>query len=109
VAPHSGSLGPVAEYAAIHLLAAIPNALILERMVPDWPGRGAVIKGAHPVMEAGHVIVPDGPGLGVSIDEAFIAANPSLRNAGLASGGWPEGTEDATLYTQPRTPRTTIG
>jgi len=109
VAPHSGSLGPVAEYAAIHLLAAIPNALILERMVPDWPGRGAVIKGAHPVMEAGHVIVPDAPGLGVSIDEAFIAANPSLRNAGLASGGWPEGTEDATLYTQPRTPRTTIG
>ncbi|MGO7162865.1 mandelate racemase/muconate lactonizing enzyme family protein, partial [Rhizobium johnstonii] len=32
MAPHSGSLGPVAEYAALHLLAAIPNALILERL-----------------------------------------------------------------------------
>ncbi|MFC0407235.1 mandelate racemase/muconate lactonizing enzyme family protein [Roseomonas elaeocarpi] len=35
VAPHSGSLGPVAEYAALHLLAAIPNALILERLEDD--------------------------------------------------------------------------
>ena len=39
VAPHSGSLGPVAEYAAIHVLAAIPNALILERVHDDVPVR----------------------------------------------------------------------
>lgn len=38
IAPHSGSLGPVAEFAAVHLLAAIPNALMLERMEPDWSG-----------------------------------------------------------------------
>jgi len=39
MAPHSGSLGPVAEYAALHVLAAIPNALILERIDDDWDGR----------------------------------------------------------------------
>ena len=37
VAPHSGSLGPVAEYAAIHILASIANALILERLEDDVP------------------------------------------------------------------------
>ncbi|MFN7194340.1 MAG: mandelate racemase/muconate lactonizing enzyme family protein, partial [Rhodospirillales bacterium] len=36
MAPHSGSLGPVAEYAALHVLAAIPNGLILERIEDDW-------------------------------------------------------------------------
>ncbi|MGG5821336.1 mandelate racemase/muconate lactonizing enzyme family protein [Falsiroseomonas sp. HW251] len=106
VAPHSGSLGPVAEFAAIHLLAAIPNALILERMDPDWPGRGETIKGGHPELRDGHVTLPTAPGLGVAIDEAFVAGNPSIRNVGLPSGGWPAGTEGATLYTQPRTPRT---
>ena len=39
MAPHSGSLGPVAEYAALHVLAAIPNGLILERIEDDWDGR----------------------------------------------------------------------
>jgi galactonate dehydratase len=34
MAPHAGSLGPVAEIAALHLLAAVPNALILEKMDP---------------------------------------------------------------------------
>ena len=38
-APHSGSLGPVAEFAALHVMATIPNGLILERMEFDWPGR----------------------------------------------------------------------
>ena len=104
VAPHAGSLGPVAEFAALHLLAAIPNALILERMDPDWPGRGLAVT-ASPVLEGGHLLVPDAPGLGVDIDEGFVAAHPSERNVGLPSGGWPEGTEGATLYSQPRHPR----
>ncbi len=109
VAPHAGSLGPVAEFAALHLLGAIPNALILEKMDPDWPGRAETIRGGGPAMEQGHARLPTAPGLGVAIDEAFVAAHPSLRNAGLPGGGWPAGTEGATLYTQPRTPRTTLG
>lgn len=109
VAPHAGSLGPVADFAALHLLAAIPNALILERMDPDWSGRDRVICGGTPELRDGHLMVPTGPGLGVHIDEAFVAANPSIRNVGLPSGGWPAGTEHAALYTQARTPRSGLG
>ena len=36
MAPHSGSLGPVAEFAALHVMATIPNALMLERIEFDW-------------------------------------------------------------------------
>jgi galactonate dehydratase len=104
VAPHAGSLGPVAEFAAIHLMASIPNALIHERMEPDWEGRARCITHSL-VLQDGDVLVPDRPGLGVEIDEAFIAAHPSVRNVGLPGGGWPEGTEGATLYAQPRHPR----
>ena len=39
MAPHSGSLGPVAEFAALHVMATIPNALMLERVEFDWSGR----------------------------------------------------------------------
>ena len=38
MAPHSGSLGPVAEYAALHVMAAIPNAIILDVMMPEQDG-----------------------------------------------------------------------
>ena len=101
VAPHAGSLGPVAEYAALHLLAAIPNALIHEKMDPDWPGRARVVT-REPELVDGHLLVPDAPGLGVEIDEDFVAANPSVRNVGLPKGGWPAGTEEAGVYAQPR-------
>lgn len=82
VAPHSGSLGPVAEYAALHLLAAIPNALILERIEDDVPVRNRVIAPV-PVVVDGHIEVPDRPGLGVDIVEGVVAANPSEGNVSL--------------------------
>ena len=104
VAPHAGSLGPVAEYAALHILAAIPNALILEKMDPDWEGRARCVT-ATPILRDGYLIVPEAPGLGIDIDEDFVARHPSIRNVGLPAGGWPEGTEAATLYAQPREQR----
>lgn len=107
VAPHAGSLGPVAEFASLHLLAAIPNALILEKMDPDWPGRARVVT-TEPVLRDGQLMVPNTPGLGVNIDEAFVDAHPSERNVGLPKGGWPVGTEEAGLYSQPRYPRAEI-
>ena len=104
LAPHSGSLGPVAEFAAVHLMAAIPNALILERMEPDWPGRAETTRNALTTAD-GHLHVPTGPGLGVQIDPDFVAAHPSQRNADLARGGWNPGTENETLYVQARRQR----
>jgi galactonate dehydratase len=99
LAPHSGSLGPVAEFAAVHLLSSIPNGLILERLEPDWSGRALTIKGglqAH----AGFIEVPTGPGLGVSLDHEFVQAHPSERNLAIATGGWNPGTESETVLTQ---------
>jgi galactonate dehydratase len=108
VAPHAGTLGPVAEMAAVHLLAAIPNALILERFEDDWPGKHALVTPAL-VCENGHLIVPDRPGLGIDIDEDFIAAHPSVRNCRLpiteGSGAYAPGTEDEAVYFQARTAR----
>ncbi|MBC7994435.1 MAG: mandelate racemase/muconate lactonizing enzyme family protein [Rhizobacter sp.] len=107
IAPHSGSLGPVAEFAAVHLMAAIPNALILERMEPDWAGRAETVSPPLEVSD-GHVRVPDRPGLGLSLNEAFVASHPSDRNTGIATGGWNAGTESETLYLQPLRPRSVL-
>jgi galactonate dehydratase len=108
MAPHSGSLGPVAEYAALHVLAAIPNALILERIEDDWAGRAQTVI-PHPVQEAGFLKVPDAPGLGVDIDEEFVARFPSecnVSNPGTAkSGAYAEGTWDEHVYVQTRLKR----
>src|SRR5437667_5428274 len=58
LAPHSGSLGPVAEYAALHIMAAVPNALMLERVEIDWVGRAEVITPV-PQQVDGYLAVPD--------------------------------------------------
>ncbi|MBI4220995.1 MAG: mandelate racemase/muconate lactonizing enzyme family protein [Chloroflexi bacterium] len=105
IAPHSGSLGPVAEFAALHVLAAIPNALILERVEDDVPIRYRV---THPVLnqEKGFLKVPDGPGLGVEIDEDVVRANPSRGNVSVpgdpTDGAYEPGTWDEHVYIQQR-------
>ncbi|NKF31598.1 mandelate racemase/muconate lactonizing enzyme family protein, partial [Pseudomonas sp. BGM005] len=101
MAPHSGSLGPVAEYAALHLLAAIPNALILERLDDDWDGRRRTIV-PHPEQVDGLIAVPDGPGLGCDIDEEFVARFPSGGNVSVpqAAGAYNPGTDNEHVYVQ---------
>ncbi len=105
VAPHSGSLGPIAEYAAIHVLASIANALILERVEDDVPQRYAAIDPHLPTVD-GYITVPNKPGLGVDINEEVIAAYPS--DANVARGPDPEnghyepGTYDEHVYYQQR-------
>tara|TARA_Y100000588_G_scaffold299105_1_gene320316 strand:+ start:1573 stop:2769 length:1197 start_codon:yes stop_codon:yes gene_type:complete len=105
VAPHSGSLGPVAEYAAIHVLAAIPNALILERVHDDVPVRYDVTL-PHIETIDGHIEVPDRPGLGVDIDEDVVLAHPSKGNTSRpgseGDGSYESGTFDEHIYVQSR-------
>lgn len=78
-APHSGSLGPVAEIACLHLLAALPNFLIMEHVEDDCPQRYEVIT-PLPEISDGHITVPNGPGLGVDIVEEAIGKYPSSGN-----------------------------
>lgn len=79
MAPHSGSLGPLAEFAALHVMATIPNALMLERIEFDWPGRYEVVS---PVLKVdnGSIAVPDAPGLGVEIVEEEASKYPVTKN-----------------------------
>ena len=108
MAPHSGSLGPVAEYAALHLLAAIPNTLFLERIEDDWDGRDhTALPALH--QHNGFLTVPTAPGLGVDIDEDFVARFPSQANVSIpvtpASGAYAEGTFEEHVYVQTRLKR----
>ncbi|TCR62995.1 mandelate racemase/muconate lactonizing enzyme family protein [Bosea sp. BK604] len=105
LAPHSGSLGPVAEYAALHLLASCPNGLILERIEDDWDGRAQTVI-PHPTSRDGYLDVPDRHGLGVEIDEDFVARWPSEMNVSIpvteGAGSYAEGTFHEHVYVQTR-------
>jgi galactonate dehydratase len=80
VAPHDGSAGPIVEMANVHVLASIPNCLLLEHRASDVPWRLEVAPGAVPEKD-GVITVPDAPGLGVDIDEGVAAAHP-IRETG---------------------------
>jgi galactonate dehydratase len=55
--------------AAAHVMAAIPNPLILEWIAPSRiPWRNDVLKDPL-VFQEGALLVPDRPGLGVEFDE----------------------------------------
>jgi len=82
MAPHDGSLGPVAEMAAVHLMATLPNFLILEHLEDDVPQRYEVMIGQPKIVD-GHIIVPDTPGLGIDIVEEAIAKYPSSGNIAI--------------------------
>ena len=78
VAPHDGSLGPIAEAAAVHLMATLPNFLILEHMADDVPWRYELMT-EFPLQDS-HFIVPDRPGLGIELNEAVARAHPGGPN-----------------------------
>ncbi len=84
IAPHN-PLGPIANAMTLHLAAATPNFAWLETMVSDVPWRADIVRESV-VIEAGHMLIPTGPGLGIDIDEAACAAHPpgtySLRHYG---------------------------
>ena len=74
VAPHN-TKGPVGIMAAAHVLAAIPNALILEFIAPSRiPWRNDVLK-APLTLKDGCLVVPDRPGLGVEFDDDALRSH----------------------------------
>lgn len=74
LAPHLYA-GPVAWAAAIQLGLSIPNFLILETIGTGGGFQSALLK--RPIAwEDGHVRAPEGPGLGIEIDEVVARAHP---------------------------------
>jgi galactonate dehydratase len=82
VAPHDGSLGPIAEMAAVHLVAGLPNFLILEHLADDVLQRYEVMTGQPEIVDS-CIVVPDAPGLGVDIVEDAISKYPSKGNIAM--------------------------
>ena len=74
VAPHN-PLGPIATAAAIQFGFATPNFLIQEAIRSDVPWRDEVVTAPVRVVD-GHVSLPEGPGLGIEVDEVAAARRP---------------------------------
>jgi galactonate dehydratase len=74
IAPHL-YCGPIVGAANIQLATCSPNFLILES-IQDWGGFHAEILKRPVAFDAGWVIPPTAPGLGVEVDEAVARANP---------------------------------
>ncbi|WP_116598679.1 mandelate racemase/muconate lactonizing enzyme family protein [Primorskyibacter marinus] len=72
IAPHLYA-GPVEWAANLHLAATIPNLLMAETI--ETPFHDALIRGAIRV-ENGFVAAPQGPGLGIDVDEDLARAHP---------------------------------
>jgi galactonate dehydratase len=75
VAPHNVG-GPVSTAAALHLAAATPNFKIQEHFNDFTEAFVKEAAPGNPEIDDGFFPLPDGPGLGVTIDEDVIAEHP---------------------------------
>ena len=81
IAPHL-YCGPIVGAANIQIAACTPNFLILES-IQQWGGFHAQILKTPIRWEAGYVIPPTAPGLGVELDETVALAHPYAAAGGL--------------------------
>jgi len=69
-------LSPLLDAASVQLNVAIPNCTLLEYyMVCEAPPRSELLVKSLK-REGGYIIAPEGPGLGVEVNEAFIKKHP---------------------------------
>lgn len=77
-APHTGSTTAVCMAAELHMSAALPNFLIYENMQSDWskqeanPLRVDLVRDSAEIFEEGFMRLPQGPGLGIELDEEVV-------------------------------------
>ena len=70
IANHSFKSG-ITIAASLHVLAALPNAIRFEYCMAESPLRHELTVQKFPIVD-GNVSVPEGPGLGVEVDESVI-------------------------------------
>ncbi len=64
---------PVGCMAAVHLAATLRNFIVMENHAVDMPWWQDLVTGVpKPIIQNGHITVPDTPGLGVELDEAVV-------------------------------------
>ena len=95
--PHN-PLGPICTAATVHLAAAVPNFAWLEIRVSPTEKSGHYDEDLFPVqhkLDGAVIPVPDGPGLGVEVDEELVTAQtykfsepPHLRRRDGSHTNW---------------------
>ena len=72
-APHN-VCGPLGTIASCHCCASIPNFLVLEWHWVDRPHWHELVLVDPPLIQDGYIVLPEGPGLGVELNEEALAA-----------------------------------
>ena len=71
-APHTGHGSAIGYAATLHVAAATRNFLIFELEQIENPLREGLLANRVDLQEGGHIAVPEGPGLGIELDEKFV-------------------------------------
>ena len=79
VSPHNYNSTTVGLAATLQVSAAIPNFLITEYFV-NFEARGREIARPGFAVREGYITVPQGPGLGIELDEGALARFPGRRH-----------------------------
>ena len=75
---------PISTMASVHCAAATENFIALEHHFADVPFWDDFIDGVpKPIIQRGYIPVPDGPGLGFTINEEVIRAHLSPQDTGF--------------------------
>jgi galactonate dehydratase len=93
IAPHSQA-SPIAAMATAHAMSTTPNHLVTEWHWGHPDSRYQVWKQfvtEGNIIEKGHIVPPDKPGIGVTLNEEFLKARPGTRwfdqSPSMAGGG----------------------
>jgi L-alanine-DL-glutamate epimerase-like enolase superfamily enzyme len=82
--------GPICHAAAMHLGAHIPNLFMVESVRAFYKTYFPIISTYQPRVTDGHLPVPDGPGLGITLNPAALQRDDLMRQVsegeGLAHG-----------------------
>ena len=82
--PHN-PYGPLCTIASLHLDACVPNFMIQEGGIHSW--FQDVCFDGFPRQKDGFLPLPQGPGLGIEIDEAWIESHPWRSDASVWRAG----------------------
>lgn len=72
LAPHN-VCGPLGTMASAHVCASIPNFLIMEWHWIDYAGWDELTIQDQPIIQQGHVVLTDKPGIGVEVNDEALA------------------------------------
>ncbi len=82
---------PIATMASVHCAAATENFLALENHAVDYPPWNDLVTGLpSPIVDRGHITVPESPGLGLDLNEEEIRRHidPDLPGYFLPTEEW---------------------